>query len=136
MLKTKQSTLKDDGFKKAFLESLNDDLNISKALSVLDDFITSANEQLDAKAYDKIPQMQENLAFITRVLGIGVKDSFAYFKLGVSEELRQEIEAKIAKRAEFKAKKDFQNADKIREELREIGIEIMDTAQGCEWEKI
>ena len=135
-LKAKPSTLKDTSFKDAFLESLNDDLNISKALSVLDDFIATANEQLDAKAYDKIPQMQENLAFITRVLGIGVKDSFAYFKLGVSEELRQEIEAKIAKRAEFKAKKDFQNADKIREELREIGIEIMDTAQGCEWEKI
>ena len=80
--------------------------------------------------------MQENLAFITRVLGIGVKDPFTYFKLGVSEELRQEIEVKIAKRAEFKAKKDFQSADKIREELREKGIEIMDTVQGCEWEKI
>lgn len=136
MLKTKQSTPKGDNFKEAFLESLNDDLNISKALSVLDDFITSANEQLDTKAYDKIPQMQENLAFITRVLGIGVKDPFTYFKLGVSEELRQEIEVKIAKRAEFKAKKDFQSADKIREELREKGIEIMDTVQGCEWEKI
>jgi len=136
MLKTKQSTPKGDNFKEMFLESLNDDLNTSKALSVLDDFITSANEQLDTKAYDKIPQIQENLALTTRVLGIGVKDPFTYFKLGVSEELRQEIEVKIAKRAEFKAKKDFQNADKIREELRKKGIEIMDTVQGCEWEKI
>lgn len=124
-----------DTFGKAFLESLSDDLNISKALSVLDEFIANANEMLDHKQKDKIPQMLANLALVTRVLGVGLKDSFEYFKLGVSEEKRAEIEAQIQKRAEYKKIKDFQNADKIREDLRLEGIEIMDTPNGCAWEK-
>ncbi|MBX7490760.1 cysteine--tRNA ligase [Helicobacter turcicus] len=130
------STALDNAFKTTFLEALNDDLNISKALSVLDDFITTANEQLDSKQNDKTPQIKANLELVAKVLGIGTKDCFEYFKLGVSDALKTEIEELIAKRAEFKKTKDFQNADKIREELRKKGIEIMDTPNGCMWEKI
>lgn len=126
----------DNAFKTAFLDALNDDLNISKALSVLDDFIANANEQLDSKQNDKIPQIYANLELVAKVLGIGIKDCFEYFKLGVSEELKTDIENLLEKRAEFKKIKDFQNADKIREELRNKGIEIMDTINGCIWEKI
>lgn len=123
-------------FKQEFLDALNDDLNISKALSVLDDFIARANEQLDSKQNEKIPHIQANLELVGRVLGVGEKDCFEYFKLGVSEAQKIKIEALIAKRTEFKKAKDFQNADKIREELRSEGIEIMDTLKGCMWEKI
>ncbi|CAM3606299.1 cysteine--tRNA ligase [Helicobacter sp. UBA3407] len=123
-------------FSEAFLEALSDDLNISKALSVLEELIANANEMLDNKQKDKIPQIMANLALVTRILGVGLKDSFEYFKLGVSEARRVEIEALIAKRAEYKNAKDFANADKIREDLRASGIEIMDTPQGCEWERV
>ena len=111
-------------------------LPISKALSVLEELIANANEMLDNKQKDKIPQIMANLALVTRILGVGLKDSFEYFKLGVSEARRVEIEALIAKRAEYKNAKDFANADKIREDLRASGIEIMDTPQGCEWERV
>lgn len=123
-------------FSEAFLEALSDDLNISKALSVLEELIANANEMLDNKQKDKIPQIMANLALVARILGVGLKDSFEYFKLGVSEARRVEIEALIAKRAEYKNAKDFANADKIREDLRASGIEIMDTPQGCEWERV
>lgn len=129
-------TQQDDTFKTMFLEALNDDLNISKSLSVLDDFIAHANEQLDSKQHDKIPQIQANLTLVARVLGIGNKDCFEYFKLGVDDSLRQEIEALLQKRLVYKQAKDFQNADKIREELRKKGIEIMDTPDGCIWERV
>ncbi|TLD82413.1 cysteine--tRNA ligase [Helicobacter sp. MIT 11-5569] len=135
-LKSKDSTNAQDTFQKEFLEALSDDLNISKALSVLDDFITTANEQLDSKQNDKISLMKENLNFVSKILGIGAKDCFKYFQLGISEAFKAEIEDLINKRAEFKKAKDFQNADKIREELRQKGIEIMDTPEGCIWEKI
>lgn len=125
-----------DSFKEEFLEALSDDLNISKALSTLDELIAKANETLDKKQKDKIPQIEANLMLVARILGVGLKDSFEYFKLGVSSEKRAEIEALIAKRTEYKKAKDFANADKIREDLRANGIEIMDTPSGCEWEKI
>ncbi len=123
-------------FSEAFLEALSDDLNISKALSILDELIANANEMLDNKQKDKIPQILANLNLVARVLGVGIQDSFEYFKLGISQERRAEIEALIVKRAEYKKAKDFQNADKIREDLRTNGIEIMDTPNGCEWERV
>lgn len=125
-----------NAFSEAFLEALSDDLNISKALSIVEELIANANEMLDNKQKDKIPQIAANLALVARILGVGLKDSFEYFKLGVSEARRAEIESLIAKRAEYKKAKDFANADKIREDLRTNGIEIMDTPSGCEWEKI
>lgn len=41
----------------------------------------------------------------------------------------------IAKRAEAKKNKDFALADKIREELLEMGIVIEDTRQGVKWKR-
>lgn len=122
-------------FREAFLEALNDDLNVSKALSVVDEFVAKANELLDKKQKDKAPMIAGNLAIIERLLGIGSKNPFAYFQLGVSEEQKNEIETLIAKRNEAKKQKDYAEADKIREELRKMGIEIMDTFEGCVWEK-
>lgn len=134
--KTPNNAESQNDFREAFLGSLSDDLNISKALSVLDEFIAHANEMLDNKQKDKIPQILANLSLVVRVLGVGSKDAFLYFQLGVDKEKRAEIEAQIQKRAEYKKAKDFPNADRIREELRAAGIEIMDTPNGCEWEKI
>jgi cysteinyl-tRNA synthetase len=42
----------------------------------------------------------------------------------------------IERRAAAKKAKDFATADKIRDELKEKGIIIKDTAQGVVWEKI
>jgi len=42
----------------------------------------------------------------------------------------------IAKRQEFKKNKDFEQADKIREELKEKGIIIKDTREGTVFEII
>ncbi len=123
-------------FREAFLEALNDDLNISKALSVVDEFVAKANEMLDQKQKHKIPSIAGNLAIITRLLGVGGKNPFAYFQLGVSEAQKSEIEFLISQRLEAKKQKDFANADKIREKLREMGVEIMDTPSGCMWEKV
>lgn len=119
------------------LHALNDDLNISKTLSVIEEMISTANEHLDKNPKDTI-FMQEtahNLAIIEMLLGIGTLDSTTYFQLGVDESTKAHIESLIAQRLEAKAQKDFVHADSIREDLRAMGIEIMDTPQGTMWEK-
>ena len=123
-------------FKERFLEALSDDLNISKALSVVDEFISKANEALDLKQKDKIPLIAGSLEIITRLLGVGGKNPNEYFQLGVCKEKREEIEALLKERLEAKKKKDFTKADAIRESLSKEGIEIMDSADGTTWEKI
>lgn len=123
-------------FKAMLLEALGDDLNISKALSVVDEFVSKANESLDNKQTKEIPAITGGLAIIQRLLGIGGKDAFAYFQLGISKDQRMVIESLIRKRLEAKLQKDFKQADAIRLELSSMGIQIMDTPSGSVWEKI
>ncbi len=124
-------------FKNKLLEALSDDLNISKALSIIEDMINKANEKLDANAKDKTlkKELAANLEFISKVLGIGSKDSFEYFQIGVTKEEKKLIETLINKRNEAKKEKNYKVADKIREELLSMGIKIMDTIKGTKWEK-
>ncbi|MDE5602699.1 MAG: cysteine--tRNA ligase [Helicobacter sp.] len=123
-------------FKAMFLEALGDDLNISKALSIVDEFITKANECLDDKQKHKIPAIAGGLAIIQRLLGVGGKDAFTYFQLGIGKDQRVVIESLIQKRLVAKSQKDFKQADAIRLELSSMGIQIMDTPSGSIWEKI
>jgi len=81
-------------------------------------------------------QVIGNIEFINRVLGVGGKDAIEWFQQGVSESDREKIESLIKERTSAKKDRDFKRADAIREELKEMGINIMDTPQGTKWEKI
>ena len=47
-----------------------------------------------------------------------------------------EIDALVAARTEAKKAKNFAEADRIRDELKARGIEIIDTPQGAKWRKV
>ena len=47
-----------------------------------------------------------------------------------------EIDALVAARTEAKKAKNFAEADRIRDELKSRGIEIIDTPQGTKWRKV
>ena len=136
LLPGKASTV-DPAFKKALLEAMADDLNISKALAVIDEMIANANEALDADPKNKALKktLLANIAFIEELLGYGGKDPYAYFQIGIDPALKAEIETLIAQRKEAKAAKNFAKADAIRDKLTEMGIAIMDTPEGTVWEK-
>jgi len=124
-------------FKEAMLESLSDDLNISKALASLDEMISSANEMLDINPKDKALKAttHANLQWIESLLGIGLYNPYMYFQIGVSEAEKAEIEALIEQRTVAKKAKDFAKADEIRTLLETKAIQLMDTANGTQWEK-
>ncbi len=125
-------------FKNAILEALCDDLNTSKALAIVDEFIAKANETLDKEPKNKSFKQEviANIAFLNEVLGIGTKDANRWFQQGVSQEEKEKIEHLIQKRAKAKKAKEYALADKIRDELNKMGITIMDTPNGTIWEKI
>ncbi|WP_104697405.1 MULTISPECIES: cysteine--tRNA ligase [unclassified Helicobacter] len=124
-------------FQKDFLVALQDDLNISKALSILEEMLNTANQELDKSPKNKELQarISNDLDFLGKILGIGLKDSIEYFQLGVSMEQKSLIEQKLQERQRAKESKNFELADSIREELKNQGILIMDTPNGCIWEK-
>lgn len=125
-------------FKEDILNALNDDINTSIALSVIDEMINSANDKLDSNPKDKNlkKELISNINFIEEVLGIGGNDAYAYFQFGIDESTKEKIESLILKRNEAKKAKDFQTADKLRDELSSMDISLMDTINGTVWEKL
>ncbi len=125
-------------FKESLLKAMSDDLNSSKAMAIIDAMVTEANETLDKEPKNKQLKQEilANLEFICKLLGIGCKDAIEWFQQGVSSEEKAKIEELLERRSEAKKAKDFAKADSIREELQNMGIAIMDTAEGTKWEKL
>ena len=125
-------------FKEDLLNALNDDINTSKALSLIDEMISNANDKLDANAKDKNlkKELIANILFINDILGIGFNDAYEYFQFGIDEQTKSKIETLIEKRNEAKKVKDFATADAVRDELTTLEISLMDTVNGTVWEKL
>jgi cysteinyl-tRNA synthetase len=128
----------DKEFESKLLEAMSDDLNISKALAVIDEFISNANENLDKNPKDKVlkQKINSNIKYISELLGIANKDPYEYFQIGIDEKTKQKIEELISKREEAKKAKNYNEADKIREEILNLGVKIQDTPTTTLWEKV
>ena len=125
-------------FQKDMLKAMSDDLNISIALARVEQMISQTNDKLDENPKDKGLKKETlaNIEFIDKLLGIGGKEPFSYFQIGIDKETKAKIEALIEERNSAKKEKDYAKADTIRDELSSMGIVIMDTANGTVWEKI
>jgi len=135
---TKPSKQPNRKFKAKMLEAMSDDLNISVALATIDEMVSGANEQLDRNPKDKTLKRETlaNIEFIAKLLGIGGKEPFKYFQIGVDEVTKNRVEELIAQRTEAKKNREYTKADSIREEILSMGISIMDTPNGTVWEKL
>ena len=125
-------------FQTKLLEALSDDLNISTALALIDEMISNANETLDTAGKHKVLKREtlSNLAYIETVLGFGVKNPFEYFQFGMNEETKEKIATLIAKRDKAKNEKNFEESDRLRDEILALGVSLMDTPAGTFWEKV
>lgn len=125
-------------FKENILDALNDDLNSSIALSLIDEMINKANEKLDTNPKDMIlkKELVSNIEFIEEILGVGGSDAYEYFQFGIDENTKENILDLITQRDNAKKEKDFTKADDIRAELSLLNISLMDTTNGTVWEKL
>jgi len=125
-------------FQKAIMEAMSDDLNISVALATIEDMISDANDKFDINPKDKGLKRETlaNIALIDRLLGIGGKEPFSYFQIGIDKRTKAKIELLIEERNEAKREKNYTKADAIRNEITAMGIATMDTSEGTLWEKV
>ena len=136
----KIASLKQDGeveeealsaLKERFVGALNGDLNTSLAVTALYDV-------LKAKCNDATKLAA--LADFDRVLSLNLMAAAQKLAAKQAEEeaanADPEIDALVAARTEAKKAKNFQEADRIRDELKARGIEIIDTPQGAKWRKL
>jgi len=115
--------------KSDFEDAMDDDLNVSIALSVIFDFVKKINtfimnENISKKDAEKAIKLMHNFDSVFGILKEGKKD-----------EISKEIEQLIENREKARKNKDYELADKIRNKLKQKGIILKDTKDGVRWEK-
>lgn len=123
------SALAEDGGKPdralldAFDEAISDDLNLPKALPLLDKAIAKKSRATVARM-DEVLGL--NLLSLTRA-DLRVRPTDAV----LSED---EVEARMAERRQARANKDFATSDRVRDALASQGVEVMDgDPLGWDW---
>ncbi len=116
-------------FAHRFKEAMDDDFNTPEAISVLFDIVSELNRSGDVR-----------LAYLLRALAaeLGLLDREPALFLQSREGLEmssEEIDAMIVARDEARSKKDFKEADRLRDELTAAGITLEDSAGKTTWRR-
>ncbi len=112
-----------------FIAALNDDLNTADAISAVFELVRDINSKVitDAPVKGNCEAAAKLFDELCDVLGL-VYDR-------KKEDLDSEVEALIAQRTEARKSKNWAKADRIRDELKAMGIVLEDTAQGVKWHR-
>ncbi len=112
-----------------FKSAMDDDLNVSAALAALFRFARRLNRLVAAGRVSKM-QVSDILAVVaelTQILGFVPESGCP---------AGPEVLELIERRDKARAAKDYETADRIREDLRRRGIMVEDTPQGTRWRRI
>ena len=128
-----------EGLPDAFVAAMNDDLGTSAALAVIYDTVREGNKAIDAGDAARAGDLAVAVRRMLGVLGLDPadpawgNDSAGGVADKATTALDVLVGARMAARAEAKEAKDWATADAIRADLKEAGIEIVDTANGPVW---
>lgn len=111
-----------------FEKSMEDDLNTADAITAIFDLVKDINVKAsEENSKEFLKETLQIFKTFTKVLGIMEEER---------EDLSEDIEKLIEERNAARKEKNFKRADEIRDELREMGIEIEDTRSGTTWKRI
>jgi len=122
----------DDFISSKFINSLCDDLNTSKALANINETAKKLSKESDLEIQKKL---KSELLLSGKILGILQSSSEEW--LGINKTNKdtdtKKIEGLIDSRNDARKQKNFNLADKIRLELKKMGVEIEDTHEKTIW---
>ena len=112
-----------DSYRDRFINVMDDDFNTADGLSVLFDLVRDVNTNIKPDSPKK--SIEKSISMI-RELG----KPFVLLQKTYGGELDEEILKLIRQRQTARKDKDWALADRIRDELKEKGVEIQDTQKG------
>jgi cysteinyl-tRNA synthetase len=121
-----------DGFRHKFIEAMDQDFNTRAAVSEIFELAREVNKLM---AENKLSNAgAEN---IVKALG-EMDDVFGILPIkteGGADRSGEIIDILIEVRNELRKRKQYDLADKIRDKLKEKGVELQDTAEGVKWKR-
>jgi cysteinyl-tRNA synthetase len=117
-----------------FAEAMDDDLAVPRALGVLHETVREGNAALAAADKDAVTAALTATSAMVEVLGLSPRD----FGRGTGDDgLRRVVDALVpamlVARQAARERKDFTEADRIRDALAEAGVVVEDTPSGQRW---
>jgi cysteinyl-tRNA synthetase len=128
-------------YSQRFTEVMDDDFNTPGALAVLAELRRDISRKVDAGAQDEANRLAALLRQLGGVLGILQQDAEGWLKRsrpgaeaeqGLSD---AQIDELIARRNAARADKNWAEADRIRDQLKEAGVVLEDAAGGTGWRR-
>ena len=118
-----------------FLAALEDDLNTPLAFSSLFALLNGVRTALMAPEPDWAGVADQRAALLAaaNLMGFLEQDPDAWFQGGADAALKARIEDLISARAAARAAKNWPEADRIRVQLAELNVEVMDGPTGATW---
>ncbi len=120
-----------DALRDKFIENMDDDLNTAGAQAVIFDIVYAANTKLSQDGDNALTPIEKTLELIDELSGV-----LGLFQKREKEIAPEEIEALIEARNKARAEKNWAEADRIRDELKAMNIELKDTPMGVKWKYI
>lgn len=119
-----------DGRKEQFIAAMDDDLNTADALAAIFELVRDINTKVISGSANKATCEAAAKIFdeLCSVLGIVYNRK--------SQSIDSEVEALIEKRTQARKEKNWAEADRIRDELKNMGVVLEDTAGGVKWHKV
>ncbi|MCD6297787.1 MAG: cysteine--tRNA ligase [Deltaproteobacteria bacterium] len=115
--------------RKRSVESMDDDFNVSAALAALFRFTRRINRKMDlyGLSNEDKEKVLKALETVNSVLGV--------MRLEI-QKADKDVEGLIEKREKARRDKDWETSDRLRQELKDMGIEVTDTKEGPVWRKL
>ena len=112
-----------------FIAAMDDDLNTADAIASIFELVRDINTNVVGKTPSKALVEGAIAMFdeLTGVLGLVYNRK--------TETLDSDVEALIEARTNARKEKNWAEADRIRDQLKEMGIVLEDTAQGVKWHR-